>query len=68
MICCPYPSVFSGEPERFPSWIDAPVPPGSEKEAGDDSPKVLFIERMTQVAITRVQHTGSTWTADGSQT
>jgi len=23
-----------------------------EKEAGDDSPKVLFLERMSQVAIT----------------
>ena len=52
MICCPYIGVFTGERERFPSWIDDPVPPDSEKEDGNDSSKGLFLERMSQVAIT----------------
>jgi hypothetical protein len=46
MVGCPYPGVFSGEPERFLSWIDGSVTPDSEKEAGDHSPKALFLERM----------------------
>src|SRR5437667_9887531 len=52
MICCPYIGVFTGERERFPSWIDDPVPSDSEKEDGNDSSKGLFLERMSQVAIT----------------
>jgi len=54
MVCCPYTGVFSGERGRFLSSIDGPVPPGREKEAGDDCPKALFLERMSQVAITGV--------------
>ena len=46
MICCPYPGVFSGETEQFPSSIDSSIPPDRVKEAGDESPKGLFLERM----------------------
>ena len=55
MVCYPYAGVFSGERERFPSWIDGPVPSDREKEADNHSSKGLFLERMSQVAITGVQ-------------
>jgi hypothetical protein len=38
-ICCPYPAVFSGETERFPSSIDGSIPPDNEKKTGDESPR-----------------------------
>jgi hypothetical protein len=37
---------FSGEKERFPSWIDGSAPPDRVKEAGYESPKAFFLERM----------------------
>jgi len=45
MVCCPYPGVFSGKPERFPSWIDNWVLPDHEKEAGGEAQGPL-LERM----------------------
>src|SRR5947199_5088205 len=61
MICCPYTCVFTGERERFPSWIDDPVPSDREKEDGNDSSKGLFLERMSQVAITGTRDRGDRW-------
>ena len=52
---CPNISVFSGERKRFPSWIDGCVLPDREKGAGDDIPKGLFLERMSEVANTGCQ-------------
>jgi hypothetical protein len=55
VVCCPYTGVFSGERERYPSWIDGPVPTDREEEAGNDDSKGLFLERMSQVASTTVK-------------
>jgi hypothetical protein len=43
---CPYSGAFSGETERFPSSIDSSASLDRGKEAGDESPKALFLERM----------------------
>jgi len=47
-FCCPYTGGFSCERERFPSSIDGSVTPDREKEAGNESPKGHFLERMCE--------------------
>jgi hypothetical protein len=48
----PNPAGFSGTRDPFPCHFDSSVPPHHKKEAGGESPRDLFLERMIQVANT----------------
>jgi hypothetical protein len=58
MIAAPTPEFSLVDENYTPPGSIALVPPGREKEAGNDSSKGLFLERISQVAITTASTVG----------